>query len=241
MTDHTSTTVDDLQLFDLQPSFAWEADWYVKRVNRESAERWFGDYHYSGTAGTAGGKTFGVYAGDCVAMVALGPTANKDGVAAKFGLQQWNGNVEIVRVAVHPDSPKNTASKSVAMVCDHVRRYWLLDWVFSYADTGQNHHGGIYQALNAVYVGVSPPERGYLVDGYLMHPRTVVSTFGTRAWPKVRELAERRGSSIQQVEDANTAKHTYVLPIGPPAVRRQIRQALKPYSMSYPKRMGVAT
>ena len=224
-----------MQLFDLAEQFDFAGKWEVKRVGRSTADRWFGMYHYSGTSGTVNGHVFGVYAGDAIALVALGPSANKDGLSKKFGLESFAGNVEIVRVAVHPDAPKNTASRSVALVCQFAHQWLGLEWVFSYADTGQGHHGGIYQALNAIYVGMTPARHGYLLDGKPIHPRAVVHMFGTESWVKVSQMAEARGRQLVKVPDMNTPKHTYILPIAGPATRRKVRKNLESVSMPYPK------
>lgn len=44
----------------------------------------------------------------------------------------------------------------------------------SYADTGQGHHGGIYQASGFSYFGKNDGGREYLFKGRWVHPRTIV-------------------------------------------------------------------
>ena len=227
---------DQLGLF--APTVKWRLGeyWSVRPVNSATADAWFGNYHYSGDRGHPGGVSYGVFAGDAVALVATAPATNPHGVAKRYGLEEWPGNHEIVRVAVHPDAPRNTASRAVAMVCRTVAESRGKEWLFSYADTGQDHHGGIYQALNAVYVGVSAACHGFRLNGKPLHPRVVVIRYGTKAWPAVRELAALAGDVLERIEGMNTAKHTYILPIGPPASRRAIRQQLQPHAKPYPKR-----
>jgi hypothetical protein len=108
--------------------------------------------------------------------------------------------------------------------------------VFSYADTGQGHHGGIYQALNAVYVGVSATRPGYLLDGEPIHPRSVVSWLGTQARDDAPRLAAERGHVLEWIEDLNTAKHTYILPVGCARDRAAIRRHLAQFAHPYPTR-----
>lgn len=213
----------------------WEEPWYVERVGVETAVPWFARYHYLGNVPVQA-WCWGVRgrpSGDMVACVAIGqPVANIYGMTAKFGLEAWLGNWEIVRVAVHPDAPTNTASRSIAMVLDDLAVAKHLDWVFSYADTGEGHHGGIYQALGAVYLGLSSVADTYLLDGHIKVPsRTKNVRYGTKV--KVEEL-QAVGIDIQRV--GGTAKHIYVLPIGNKAVRRAIRRHLQQYELPYPKR-----
>lgn len=232
--------MDNLALFDLGgPDFS-AAEWSLRRVNPATAKSWYAKYHYSGTAGTMGARFFGLYAPDLVAIVAIGPTSNAEGLVKKLDLHKYRGNIEITRVAVHPDSPANAASRAVAQSLKHLADTEDIQWVFSYADTGQNHHGGIYQALNAVYIGVSAARPGYLLDGKPTHPRTIVSMFGTQG-KDVFRLAAERGHTIERIDGLNTAKHTYVLPCARrPKVRRKIRRHLDQYALPYPKRVADA-
>lgn len=165
-------------------------------------------------------------------VIGVGAPNNPYGVAGRLGLKAWLGNYEITRVAAHPKAPKNTASKSLALMCAAVRDDFGFDWLFSYADTGQGHHGGIYQALNAVYCGFGVQGGGgvLIVDGRKYHTRSAVTTFGTAS----RKLIREQGHEVGFVP--MTQKHTYILPIGGPASRRAIRKALEPYTLPYPKR-----
>jgi len=212
----------------------WSGEHVVRKVSFYTALRWVAQYHYLGTM-PAHAIPYGWFAPDMKAIVVFGQPSNAHGVAKKYGLEAFPGNIEIIRVAVHPDAPRNSASQVVAAACDTFHADTGLAWVFSYADTGQGHHGGIYQALGAVYVGVSTGRPGFLMDGEPIHPRTVVSKFGTQG-AGVYELARIAGHELVKVEGLNSDKHTYILPIGPPAIRRRIRRALEGSMLPYPKR-----
>ena len=172
----------------------------------------------------------------CCVMLSL--PNNTAGVAGRIGVDvaEWPGNMEISRVIAHPNAPKNTPSRSVAMALGLWRKDWT--WVFSYADLGQNHHGGIYQALNAIYVGIGNVggRPGFLLNGQPLHSRSVVSRWGTQAWPRVREIARLEGHILVRVDDMETEKHTYILPCGGPAQNRALRKLLAPITLPYPKR-----
>lgn len=239
-------------LFDLDdvpgPAFSHGATWTVRETTPQTARSWVTRWHYSRRMPGGGTRSWAVYGPDLVAVVMVSLPNNKHGVAGRLGLAGWPGNLEISRVVAHPDAPRNTASRAVAAVCDRYARGVVMadgalpsrfDWLFSYADTGQGHHGGIYQALNAVYVGLSETRPGFRCEGVPVHPRSLVSTYGTQAWPRIRDLyLADTGKVLERVMDMNTAKHTYVLPIGGPASRRAIRRALAPITRPYPKREG---
>lgn len=219
-------------LFDLgAPVFTEPIE--TRPVSLHTAERWFGAYHYSGTPGSTNGTFYGVFAGDMIALVAIALPTNPHGVAGRLGLDPDTGNHEISRVAVHPAAPRNTASRCIAAVLQAHRERTGLEWVFSYADTAQGHHGGIYQALNAVYVGpgIDGARAWYRLDGEPVHSRTMVSRYGTMSVPL---LKERFGERLEVTE--RSVKHTYVLLIGSRASRRQLRRQLAAVARPYPKR-----
>jgi hypothetical protein len=219
-----------------EPEPRFDGPWLVRETNRLTAAGWVTRWHYSHAMPGPGTRQWAVFAPDMVACVMVSLPNNEHGVARRFDLNAWRGNYEITRVVAHPSAPKNTASRAVAAIL-HVLRGEGVQWMYSYSDTGQGHHGGIYQALNAVYVGISAACPGYTIDGEPIHPRSVVSRFGTRAWPAVRDIARtREGRNLERVDDANAAKHTYILPCGGPAVNRAIRRALADRALPYPKR-----
>ena len=232
--------MDEMALFDEPESRFDYAGWSTREVSRDTVRSWVTRWHYSHRLPGGGTVGYGSFCPDMVALVTLSTPTNASGLAAKYNLTDIPGNWEISRVVAHPTAPKNTPSRAIAS-CFSMWSARGIEWVFSYADTGQNHHGGIYQALNACYVGMSPTRHGYVMDGDPMHPRSVVSRFGTEAWPRVRQLAAEQGCVLEKVADFNTAKHIYILPTGRPASRRDIRGRLAKYLKPYPKRLNDQT
>lgn len=206
----------------------------LQDVDRETAKAWFAGYHYTGTA--AGHRFFGVALdGDLMAVVAVGRGGNRFGVADKFGLTEWRGDLEITRLACHPDAPRNTASKALALVSAALAEEGVA-WVFSYSDSAQGHHGGIYQAVNAVYVGTDAKQWvNFELDGRRVSKRAVSGRFGHTRWPEVKDLAAEQGAVLRKVPWQ--PKHTYILPIAKDRrVRKRIRRCLAGRQLPYPKR-----
>ena len=220
-------------LFDLQP------DWSGEMVIREApaaGREWTLAYHYSHVVPSAS-IFYGAFSPDLACVVGVGASANRHGVSRAFGLEAWPGDLEVTRVVCHPDAPKNTASRSIAAVLRYVHARQGAQWLFSYADTGQGHHGGIYQALNAVYVGLSNPfTYGYFLDGERVHQRALSHMFGTVKWPDAPDAAAARGQVLTRERHVDKPKHCYILPCSTPAVNRAIRKALQPHVKPYPKR-----
>lgn len=181
---------------------------------------WFKRYHYTGTCGGTRFFSWGTPEQQ-LAMVAVGKGGNRYGVADKFGLLRWKGGLEITRVACGPDAPRNTASKAVSEVL-RVLAGEGHQWVFTYADTAQGHHGGIYQALNAVYVGTDAKQWvNFELDGKRISKRAVSGRFGHTRWPEVSEIAAKAGCVLKRVPWM--PKLTYIIPI---ATDRRDRRAI---------------
>lgn len=226
----------DIALFDFEQVIDYQ-NLHVKPISRGTAAQWCSKYHYLEGAGSANWN-YGVYTDDLdlVCVVVLTMPANLHGVAAKYGLESIPGNIEITRVATRPDAPKNTTSRCIALALKAYAQESGNQWVFSYADTGQNHHGGIYQALNAVYVGKTKAASGFILDGKVVHSRTVGRHYGSST-NEALEVLRQQGLNIERVADVKTPKHLYILPIGSAASRRKISKILQDYALSYPKRV----
>lgn len=206
----------------------------LREASKIEAADWFGQYHYTGAP--AGHRFFAADGPEGVAaMLAVGRGGNRFGVGAKFGLENWFGDLEITRVACHPNATRNTASRMVGAV-SRLLAAEGVQWLFSYSDTAQGHHGGIYQACNAVYVGTDAKQWvNFELDGARVSKRAVSGRFGHTRWPEVRDLAEARGHILRKVPWA--PKHTYILPIAADRkTRRRIYEHLAARRLPYPKR-----
>jgi hypothetical protein len=198
----------------------------LREASRAEAQDWFGRLHYTRSAA---GHRFLLAEG--LAMVGIGRGGNRFGVADKFGLLDFPGGFEITRVACHPTAPRNTASRTVAAVLKLLGEEGTV-WVFSYADSAQGHHGGIYQALGAWYVGTDAKQWvNFALDGERVAKRKISGMFGHTRWPEVRDLAAAKGHSLERV--AWAPKHTYILAC---AQRKDLDRVLSQRVLPYPKR-----
>jgi hypothetical protein len=99
-----------------------------------------------------------------------------------------------------------------------------LRLVVSFADTGQGHHGGIYQAAGWIYLGAAP-QHAYVVGGKTVHPRTLYSRFGPggQSVPWLRANVDPGACRIVTAE-----KHKYAKALDP-ALHRTLVAAGKAY------------
>ena len=114
---------------------------------------------------------------------------------------------------------------------------WSLRWlkantevpfVLSYADSGQGHHGGIYQATGFSYVRTSKGDSAFMDSmGNYIHGKTVFNRYGTRSSEKILKL----NPTWSVVRDSD--KYLYVRPL-----RQKKKSLLKKFGwqeLPYPK------
>lgn len=125
---------------------------------------------------------------------------------------------ELVRVALRDHV--NEVSRILSFALRFLKKQSNgIRLVVSYADTGQGHHGGIYQATNWIYEGFFDGESSVVVNGRLMHRRQAYSLYGT---------TRPKGS----INVPSSGKHKYLMPLDDD-MRKQIVHLAKPY----PKRV----
>jgi|TARA_R100000655_G_scaffold1922_4_gene7269 hypothetical protein len=91
-----------------------------------------------------------------------------------YDLQQ-NQLCELTRIAMRHDHKvpvTYVVAKALKMLKEKNRNIQL---VFSFADPDQGHHGGVYQAGNWIYAGVTGTSPMYYINGKWTHNRTVAS------------------------------------------------------------------
>jgi hypothetical protein len=156
----------------------------------------------------------------------LGPTNTFLGID-KFKV------AEITRIAlsehVHP------VSRMIRIAIKLLRKRCPgLELIVAFADTGQGHHGGIYQASGFTCTGMSVPGRlfKHKLTGRILHNRAVSKT-GFRS----HFGAIRKGPRTGDCEIiGRTRKHRYLLPL-----TAQMKPVVERLKKPYPKRVAGET
>lgn len=130
------------------------------------------------------------------------------------------GALELTRL-VRAESLNAYLSQFVAWSFRHLKRTRRCKYVLSYADSGADHHGGIYQASNMIYVGESPGH------GFWCNPQTG-ERCSSRAFDQ-RRPEYRAGWQKKQ----SAAKYLYVQPIT--ATWKELESEFGWKRLSYPK------
>jgi len=142
-----------------------------------------------------------------------------------YGLKM-NEGCELTRIALNKH--QSPVSRIMAISLKLLKKSNPgLKLVVSFADSNENHHGGIYQATNWVYSGMSSGCYFFKdKKGKIWHPRNVsenLSLSGKIIKPSQCEKIWKSG------------KHRYLMPLDD-NMRKQVQQLAKPY----PKRMKQA-
>ena len=132
---------------------------------------------------------------------------------------------ELIRVALN--GKHGITSKAVSIAIKLFRKdNPLCNLLISYADTGQQHLGVIYQALNWIYEGEIEPTRPFFQDanGKMIHSRTAA---------KMKEQGKIKHYDDGLLRVTNTNKHRYSFPL-----HKSLIPLCKSLSKPYPKKQS---
>jgi len=131
--------------------------------------------------------SFGLYDENNILQgcLTIGKPASPNVCKGICGEEERDNVYELNRLIVNDGLPKNTLSYFVSQCLKMIPPMILI----SYSDSGQGHHGYIYQATNWIYLGIGKP-RTHISAGDGKHPRHYKSDFTNRVeWhPKHRYL-----------------------------------------------------
>jgi hypothetical protein len=143
----------------------------------DTVRAFLGKWHYSNYVNIQAKEVFGLFregtflpemVGVCVYTRPAGPAA-----AQKYYAQDPDKCLELRRLCLIDDTPKNAESFFVSRTLKWLKKNTDWKFVVSYADPEQGHQGTIYKASNFKYEGVTSPGTSLLVDGEPFHIRTL--------------------------------------------------------------------
>ena len=149
----------------------------------------------------------------------LGPTQYVYGGIDKFKI------AEIVRIALREHSWP--VSRMIAIAIKLMRKRCPgIELIVAFADQGENHHGGIYQAANFVYTGESEPGRlfRHKATGRILHNRAVARNGRRSHFGQMRKVPRHDECEII----GGSRKHRYLLPLTP-GMKDFAEKRRKPY------------
>lgn len=207
-------------------------DLVVANCDKRTLKALISKNHYSGTCSsiTVG---YGVYyrgalKGGIVFSAGVGRFAN-----AYCRICKPTEIIELTRLWLHDDLPKNSESRVVGLALRVLRRgRGRFRAVLSYADEYAGHVGTIYQATNFRYMGTSSGSATKIkIGGLIVNSRSLNSRYGTHSIPRLKKILGR--DDIEYVKERQQ-KHVYVYPLTP-----DVAEWLDKHKKPYPKRASV--
>lgn len=190
-------------------------DWATHEAASYACKNW----HYSGCLPV--GKLVKVGAwenGKFIGVVLFGRGANKS-LGEPYGCDQTE-SCELVRIAL--TSHTTPVSKIMSLALKWLKKTnEKIKLVVSFADTEVGHHGGIYQATNWIYDGLTNAADEYLYKGKRWHGRAFRKSHGSHL--------NYMNKGLQIIKGAQ--KHRYLMPLD-----AEMKERILPLSKPYPKR-----
>jgi len=195
----------------LESSHNLRVHWASHQATSFACKNW----HYSECLPTGKLVKVGVWEEEkFVGVVVFGRGANRN-MLKPYGLNAEQG-CELVRIALrnHKSRVSQITSLAIKMLSKLSPKLRLI---VSYADPEMGHHGGVYQAGNWIYTGLSGTAQKVWYKGKWSHKRTIDSL---KIKPKNLQIKRVSG------------KHVYLMPLD-----RGMRKQISGLSKPYPKRV----
>ena len=181
--------------------------------------------HYLHTMPAGTHLAFGVFDGASLSgamTLGVGPT---NGHRLVQGAGQGDC-LTLTRFFLDDRLPRNSASRVLGIVMRMLRRHTTLLFVLTYADPARGHTGAIYQAVGAIYTGLSEGTPLYIMgDRAARHSRSLGHAYGTRS------VAYLHAHNIDVRLVAQGGKHRYLF-----SLHHSVRERLTVPILPYPKR-----
>jgi len=186
-------------------------DIYVKKIKYNDTKKWLLNIHYAGRMPQIS-NAFGLFnSKTMIGVCTFGQPASPNVCKGICGIKFRKYVLELNRLVIMKDLPKNTLSFFVSRCLKLIEKPRII---VSYSDTGMNHSGYIYQALNFLYTGCGK-KRTHVQGKNGKHPRHYGEDFTKRVvW---------------------FPKHRYILFLGNKKEKKLFKNNLKYKILPYPK------
>jgi hypothetical protein len=184
----------------------------VKKIDSKETYDFILDKHYAGRKPSIS-FSYGLFDGSQkIGVLTIGKPASNSLCTGVLGIEYQNKVYELNRLIVEDNLPKNTLSWFVSKVLKDLKKNDLI--LISYADTGMNHNGYIYQATNWMYIGYLLSDSFYKLDNDVVHAVTV--------WHRYKEKHPLREThttneilckTFSYVSKILSKQHVYIFPL----------------------------
>lgn len=185
-------------------------DLIVAPVDRDEAIDVVRRLHYSASFCRNSTLHLGVFAGrSLVGAMQFGPPMCRRNMLPLVPGTPWNDMLELNRMVLESDVPRNAESRVIAAACRLLRRHAPhIKWILSFADAGQCGDGTIYRASGFALTGIRWTEFLRLPGGRMVH-KLCASANAPQALggaASVPEFARRTGATRVPVPSVRYVK-----------------------------------
>lgn len=184
----------------------------IKKVKAADIKAYVEANHYSGSIkGLKITQCYGLFSGDtlkgAIIFGQLTTTAWK-----KYGSAECDV-VELRRMVVSDDCPKNTNTWFMSRALKDLKNNFKFKVCVSYADPYYGHKGIVYQAANWRYAGVTAPDTILETpEGKRYHSRALRTKYKGELKPFAKRLCALRDAGLLK-EIKVPGKHVYLYPL----------------------------
>tara|TARA_R100000654_G_scaffold73209_1_gene105759 strand:+ start:817 stop:1527 length:711 start_codon:yes stop_codon:yes gene_type:complete len=131
-------------------------DIQIKMLPSTRANDFIRKNHYSGKIVTKSKLHFGIfYDNKLEGVLQYGQSLDPSKIVFLVKNTKWNNFLELNRMALTDNLPKNSESRSIAITCKLIKKYAPdVDWIVSFADGTQCGDGTIYRASGFLLTGI---------------------------------------------------------------------------------------
>lgn len=207
-------------------------DVHVAELDQKSARIFIEKYEWLGNVGAAR-YSYGLFCKKLLlAVVCFARPTSSQSFKSQLHVVDDLCVYQLCRGATSPIAPKWAGSFLISSALKMLSKQRRVCAVLAYADPRAGEVGIVYQAANALYLGLMD-SRGpgqYIINGKSFHPRSVYRTYGTAKHDVLIEV-DPFYERIQR-----TKKHRYIFITAKGARRKLILHALRPHIKTAPKR-----
>jgi hypothetical protein len=199
-------------------------NWQVKEIPTRIAQTIIVREHYLHRKAPCS-KAFGLFdeASNLLGVVMYGTPSSAPLRSGIAGASEANNVIELTRLWVDDRAPKNGESFLIGRSVKQAGK----EIVVSFADTGQNHLGIVYQATNWLYTGLSAKRTDWHVEGENKHGQTWADKY------TAAEMRETFGEKFVLLP--RSRKHRYIFLNGSKSRKKELLALLRYSVEPYPK------
>ncbi len=211
-------------------------DLVLRPVGSRTANAVIRRLHYSGKVVPNSQLHLGVfYEGRIEGCLSFGPSLDKRKIIVLVEGTEWNGFMELNRMAFSDRLPRNSESRALAVAFRIIRKHApRIKWIVSFADATQSGDGAIYRAVGFDLIGIKKNNNLFqLPSGEVVHKFLVQVDPGpmrdeamalSRGGRSTKKWLEQGGAKVL---DGHQLKYIYFLD---PHARARLTVPIIPYS-----------